>query len=90
MMVNNAACSCLTWVRLTIPVWFDAQEANVKWDETRKAWVETEVWELACAELCGWGHYKMRGKLYVHESKADFLRWLDQHAREENRTTAKD
>jgi cytochrome c oxidase subunit 2 len=35
-----------------------------------------QVWELACAELCGWGHYKMRGKLFVHEDKADYQRWL--------------
>jgi cytochrome c oxidase subunit 2 len=41
-----------------------------------------QVWELACAELCGWGHYKMTGKLYVHKDKADFLAWL-RHARDE-------
>jgi cytochrome c oxidase subunit 2 len=35
-----------------------------------------QVWELACAELCGWGHFKMRGKLFVHKDKADYLRWL--------------
>jgi cytochrome c oxidase subunit 2 len=36
----------------------------------------SQVWELACAELCGWGHYKMAGKLFVHKDKADYLRWL--------------
>jgi cytochrome c oxidase subunit 2 len=35
-----------------------------------------QIWELACAELCGWGHYKMRGKLYVHKDKEDYDRWL--------------
>ena len=35
-----------------------------------------QVWELACAELCGWGHYKMRGKLFVHKDEADYQRWL--------------
>ena len=33
---------------LTIPVWFDADKAG--------------KYELVCAELCGWGHYKMRGR----------------------------
>ena len=45
----------------------------------------TQVWELACAELCGWGHYKMQGRLYVHEDEADFLDWLRTALREQNR-----
>lgn len=32
-----------------IPVWFEASEAG--------------QFDLVCAELCGWGHYKMRGQL---------------------------
>jgi cytochrome c oxidase subunit 2 len=35
-----------------------------------------QTWEIACAELCGWGHYKMRGKLFVHETREDFRRWM--------------
>jgi len=31
--------------------------------------------DIVCAELCGWGHYKMRGRLTV-ESREDFDRWL--------------
>jgi cytochrome c oxidase subunit 2 len=38
---------------------------------------QTGVFDIVCAELCGWGHYKMRGRLTV-ESRADFDRWLDQ------------
>jgi cytochrome c oxidase subunit 2 len=70
----------------TIPVWYDAQEANCKYDEATKTWKidKSKEWELACAELCGWGHYKMRGLLYVHESKEDYLRWLKQAAEEQN------
>jgi len=48
---------------LTIPVWFDSDTAG--------------PFELVCAELCGWGHYKMRGKVYVHDTQADFQKWLD-------------
>jgi cytochrome c oxidase subunit 2 len=35
-----------------------------------------QVWELACAELCGWGHFKMRGKLFVHKDERDYQMWL--------------
>ncbi|MSR57426.1 MAG: cytochrome c oxidase subunit II [Planctomycetaceae bacterium] len=34
---------------LVIPVWFQADK--------------TGIYDLVCAELCGWGHYKMRGQL---------------------------
>jgi cytochrome c oxidase subunit 2 len=55
---------------LTIPVWFDA---DVPGD-----------YELVCAELCGWGHYKMRGKVTVHPNKAEFERWLAGAAARQN------
>jgi cytochrome c oxidase subunit 2 len=80
-----------------IPVWFQATEANTKYDETTRSWVDgynlqtkekesQQIWELACAELCGWGHYKMRGRLYVHETEADFVEWLKATEKEQNRT----
>jgi heme/copper-type cytochrome/quinol oxidase subunit 2 len=66
-----------------------ADEANCKYDEQARRWTDGwdmkagayqpsrhTVWELACAELCGWGHYKMQGKLFVHDTKEDFLKWL--------------
>lgn len=31
--------------------------------------------ELACAEICGWGHYRMRGVVVVHETRAEFESW---------------
>ncbi|MFI4875639.1 MAG: cytochrome c oxidase subunit II [Blastopirellula sp. JB062] len=30
--------------------------------------------DIVCAELCGWGHYKMRGRITV-DSAAEFDRW---------------
>jgi cytochrome c oxidase subunit 2 len=37
------------------------------------------VYDIVCAELCGWGHYKMRGRLTV-EPRPEFDRWLaEQH-----------
>ncbi len=57
---------------LTIPVWFDADTAG--------------SYELVCAELCGWGHYKMRGKVTVHETEAEFQKWVDDQLIEQNRS----
>lgn len=38
-----------------------------------------EQWEIACAQLCGLGHYRMRGQLFV-DSKAGFTQWLASQA----------
>ena len=73
----------------TIPVFFDATEANAKWNKATNKLEplgKDKEWELACAELCGWGHYKMRGRLYVHETKEDYLRWLKAAAEAQNAT----
>ena len=43
-----------------------------------KLWVKptrTGTFELACSELCGLGHYRMRGVVIVH-SPADYAAWL--------------
>jgi cytochrome c oxidase subunit 2 len=34
-----------------------------------------EPWEIGCAQLCGLGHYRMRGQYQV-QTKADFEKWL--------------
>ena len=36
---------------------------------------ETGIYDIVCAELCGWGHYKMKGQLTI-TSRAEFDRWL--------------
>ncbi len=52
------------------PVWFEA--------------TRTGEFTLACAELCGLGHYRMKGTVTVH-SQADFQAWLaGQQAEEED------
>lgn len=43
-------------------VWFRANQAG--------------IYDIVCAELCGWGHYKMRGLLRVLPSQEDFDQWL--------------
>jgi cytochrome c oxidase subunit 2 len=86
-----------------IPVWFSPTEANTHFNSKTGRWEDnydpkerkflnktqdtTQIWELACAELCGWGHFKMRGKLYVHESKEDYLKWLRTEEDREAATT---
>jgi cytochrome c oxidase subunit 2 len=80
-----------------IPVWFEATKANTQKKDDR--WLDgggvnargeaadpTQVWEIACAELCGWGHAKMVGRLFVHETREDFLDWLRSAQAEQNRT----
>jgi cytochrome c oxidase subunit 2 len=57
---------------LTIPVWFDADRAG--------------SYELVCAELCGWGHYKMRGNVTIHETELEFNAWQDKAIAEQNRS----
>lgn len=45
----------------TIEGWFQATESG--------------EFEIACAELCGYGHYTMRGVLFVH-SDVEYAKWL--------------
>ena len=44
---------------------------------------KTGVYDIVCAELCGWGHYKMRGRLTV-EPREKFDAWLAQKNAEQN------
>ena len=47
-----------------------------------KAWfqaTDTGVYEIGCAELCGMGHYKMRGRVWVHTAEG-YQAWLDERA----------
>jgi cytochrome c oxidase subunit 2 len=48
---------------LIIPVWFEASKSA--------------QFEMLCAELCGWGHYKMKARLWA-QSDEDFRAYLEQ------------
>ncbi len=37
--------------------------------------IATGDWEIACAQLCGLGHYRMRGQLHI-QTEADYQAWL--------------
>jgi cytochrome c oxidase subunit 2 len=45
-----------------IEVWFTPTQAG--------------QYEIACAELCGLGHYRMKGALTIDESQDAFNKWL--------------
>ncbi len=82
----------------TIPVWFTPIKANTKknpktgrWEdafnpETQQHGDKHYRWEIACAELCGWGHHRMIGRVYVHETKQDFFAWLKKTEEEQTIT----
>jgi len=44
------------------------------------------TYDIVCAELCGWGHYKMRGRLTV-ESQAKFDKWYQDKMVEQNQAS---
>jgi heme/copper-type cytochrome/quinol oxidase subunit 2 len=40
--------------------------------------------DVVCTELCGWGHYRMKGRLVVHDTRDDWQNWLNEEtARQE-------
>lgn len=43
------------------------------------------VYDIVCAELCGWGHYKMRGRV-TFETQEKFDRWLEEQFAEQERS----
>jgi cytochrome c oxidase subunit 2 len=51
---------------LTIPVWFVPNKSG--------------EYEIACAQLCGLSHYRMRGFVTIDEDEASFNTWLDEQA----------
>ncbi len=59
---------------MKIPVWFKA--------------TETGQYDLVCAELCGWGHYKMKGRITI-ESREEFDAWLERKYAEQEATQPK-
>ncbi|WP_437202671.1 cytochrome c oxidase subunit II [Planctomicrobium sp. SH664] len=54
---------------LSIPIWFQADRRD--------------TYTLLCAELCGWGHYKMRAR-FVADSETEFLDYLRALHQEQN------
>lgn len=52
---------------MVIPVWFQA--------------TQTGVFDISCAQLCGLGHYRMRGAAYI-DSPEDYSKWMSERESE--------
>jgi cytochrome c oxidase subunit 2 len=64
---------------LTIPIWFIP---NVTTAEMRTRTGKPEFqYEIACAQLCGLGHYRMRGFVTVLSTE-EFQKWMDEKVKE--------
>jgi cytochrome c oxidase subunit 2 len=48
---------------MKIPVWFQSTRPSSEYD-------------LVCAELCGWGHYKMKGRVIFTKNRREYDDWL--------------
>jgi cytochrome c oxidase subunit 2 len=70
---------------LTIPVWF---VPNVTTAEMRTRLGNPEFqYEIACAQLCGLGHFRMRGFVTVL-SPEEFQKWMDEKVKEATESAA--
>jgi cytochrome c oxidase subunit 2 len=81
--------NCVKETAKGVTRWVDARRAVRNEDKSVKEWVKDKghIWEIACAELCGWGHYRMVGRVYVHETAADYAEWLAHAEKAQNART---
>ena len=67
---------------MQIPVWF---VPNVTTEEMRRRLGKPDFdYEITCSQLCGLGHFRMRGFVTV-QSQADFTKWFDEQLKEQQR-----
>ena len=64
---------------LTVPVWFVPTVTTAEM-RTRTGNPEFQ-YEIACAQLCGLGHYRMRGFVTI-QTAGEFQQWLDERVEE--------
>ena len=70
---------------LTIPIWF---VPNVTTAEMRTRTGNAEFqYEIACAQLCGLGHYRMRAFVTV-QSPEEFQKWMQEKVKEQAEAAA--
>jgi cytochrome c oxidase subunit 2 len=65
---------------LTIPIWFVPTVTTAEM-RTRTGNAEFQ-YEIACAQLCGLGHYRMRGFVTVL-APDEFQKWMDEKVKEQ-------
>ena len=64
---------------LTVPIWFVPTVTTAEM-RTQTGNPEFE-YEIACAQLCGLGHYRMRGFVTV-QTDEEFQQWMDERVQE--------
>jgi cytochrome c oxidase subunit II len=65
---------------LTIPIWF-VPDVTTEEMRTRTGKAEFQ-YEIACAQLCGLGHYRMRGFVTVLSAE-EFWKWMAEKVKEQ-------
>ena len=60
---------------MKIPIWFESTKVG--------------EYDLVCAELCGWGHYKMKGLIEV-VTPEEFKNWQENELAAENEATGRE
>lgn len=61
---------------ITTTIWFTP---SISTDEMKKRTNNPNfVYEISCDQICGKGHYAMRGTVIVHANQADFDAWMKQ------------
>ena len=59
---------------ITTTIWFTPSISTE--EMKRKTHNPRFVYEISCDQICGNGHYSMRGTVIVHETQAEFDTWL--------------
>jgi cytochrome c oxidase subunit 2 len=59
---------------ITTTIWFTPSISTE--EMKRKTNNPKFVYEISCDQMCGNGHYSMRGTVVVHENQAEFETWL--------------
>ncbi|HEV7516223.1 MAG TPA: hypothetical protein VGR07_07985 [Thermoanaerobaculia bacterium] len=64
---------------ITIPVYFTPKDVTPESAQFPACAVKHECWEIACAQLCGPSHYRMRG-YYTIDTAESYAKWLQENA----------
>ena len=63
---------------MVIPVWFEATMTSKEFLKTTGGTArEGQGFEIACAQLCGLGHYRMKGFMTIHDDEG-YAAWLEE------------
>jgi cytochrome c oxidase subunit 2 len=64
---------------MVIPIWFEPTKVTPPESSLPECAVGSKCWEIACAQLCGITHYRMRGFYQIHDD-AGYQKWLADNA----------